>query len=107
MSKWKSSDYYQANMGQLLDHLRVAEDEAAYLRSLPQTPSRKVHGLSVHAYKLQRKLKVIAGLHRAIQSRIAWHREQIALAKSVGVVADEDYEPKMRTLGGIGRGADH
>jgi hypothetical protein len=104
MARWISSDYYKTNMTMLLAHLAAAEDEAAYLRSLPQTPSRKVHGMSVHAYKLQRKLKVIAGLHRAIQSRIAWHREQIALAK--GIVADETYEPKMRTLGGIGRGID-
>jgi hypothetical protein len=106
MPKWVSSDYYKTNMTMLLAHLAAAEDELKYLESLPQTPKRKAHGMSREAYKAMRKRKVITQLQRAIQARIGWHKEQIALAKSHGVVADETYEPKMRTLGGIGRGID-
>jgi hypothetical protein len=90
----------------LLRHLAVAEDDLKFLESLPQKPKRKANGMSVAAYQAMRKRQVIAQLHQAIQARIGWHKEQIALAKSVGVVADETFEPKMRTLGGIGRGID-
>jgi hypothetical protein len=98
MPKWKSSDYYRANMSNLLDHLAVAEDELKYLESLPQTPKRKCHGMSQAAHLAQRKRQVISGLHRAIQSRISWHRQQVAIAAAVGIVADENFEPKLKTI---------
>src|SRR6266849_9818305 len=97
MPRWNSSAYYTANMSELIAHLVAAEEELKYFESLPQTPIRKEHGMSVAAYKAMRKRKVIAQLQRAIRARIAWHREQIALAKSRGIVADENFTPKLRS----------